>query len=54
MLFAGRDFSEDILARIRLRVAGNPALTRTGLSREVCTWMKWQRADGHDRRNACA
>src|SRR4030067_480152 len=34
MLVAGRDFSEEILARIRLRVEGDPALTRTAPSQD--------------------
>jgi hypothetical protein len=53
MLVAGRDFSEAILARIRLRVEGDPALTRTALSREVCTWLGWQGADGQPKDMSC-
>jgi len=53
MLVAGRDFSEEILARIRLRVEGDPALTRTALSREVCTWLGWQGADGQPKDMSC-
>lgn len=53
MLIAGRDFSEEILARIRSRVEGDPALTRTALSREVCTWMGWQGADGRPKDMSC-
>src|SRR4030066_1232089 len=53
MRVAGRDFSEEILARIRLRVEGDPALTRTALSREVCTWLGWQGADGQPKDMSC-
>src|SRR4030067_468243 len=53
MLVAGRDFSEEILARIRLRVEGEPALARTALSREVCTWLGWQGADGQPKDMSC-
>ena len=53
MLVAGRDFSENILARIRSRVEGDPALTRTALSREVCTWMRWQSAEGQLKDMSC-
>lgn len=53
MLIAGRDFSEEILARIRSRVAGDPMLTRTALSREVCTWMGWQGDDGQPKDMSC-
>lgn len=53
MLIAGRHFSEEILTRIRSRVEGDPALTRTALSREVCTWMEWQGADGQPKDMSC-
>src|SRR4030066_517276 len=53
MRVAGRDFSEEILARIRLRVEGDPALARTALSREVCTWLGWQGADGQPKDMSC-
>ena len=53
MLIAGRDFSEEILTRIRTRVEGDPALTRTALSREVCTWMGWQGVDGQLKDMSC-
>jgi len=53
MLIAGRDFSEEILARIRSRVKGDPALTRTALSREVCTWLGWQGVDGQPKDMSC-
>jgi hypothetical protein len=53
MLVASRDFSEEMLARIRSRVAGDPTLTRTALSREVCTWLGWQGADGQPKDMSC-
>jgi hypothetical protein len=53
MLVAGRDFSEEILARIRSRVEGDPTLTRTALSREVCGWLGWQGADGQPKDMSC-
>ena len=53
MLVAGRDFSEDILSRIRTRVLDAPTLTRTGLSREVCGWMQWQGDDGRPKDMSC-
>src|SRR4030066_1818074 len=53
MRVAGRDVSQEILARIRLRVEGDPALTRTALSREVCTWLGWQGADGQPKDMSC-
>ena len=53
MRVAGRDFSEEILARIHSRVEGDPTLTRTALSREVCTWLGWQGADGQPKDMSC-
>lgn len=53
MLVAGRNFTEETLARIRSRVEGDPTLTRTALSREVCTWLGWQGADGQPKDMGC-
>ena len=53
MLVAGRNFSEEILSRICSRVEGDPMLTRTSLSREVCTWLGWQGADGRPKDMSC-
>src|SRR3972149_12103723 len=53
MVVAGRDFSEEILGRIRSRVKGDPVLTRTALSREVCTWLEWQGADRQPKDMSC-
>jgi hypothetical protein len=53
MLVAGRNFSEETLARIRSRIEGDPTLTRTALSREVCTWLGWQSADGQPKDMSC-
>lgn len=46
MLVAGREFSEEIIERIRVRVGGDCTVTRTGLSREVCAWPDWRDAHG--------
>jgi Domain of unknown function (DUF4338)/Transposase Tn5 dimerisation domain/Transposase DNA-binding len=53
MLVVGRDFSEDILSRIRTRVLDEPTLTRTALSREVCGWMEWRGGDGRPKDMSC-
>ena len=53
MLVVGRDFSEDILSRIRTRVLDEPTLTRTSLSREVCGWMEWHGDDGAPKEMSC-
>jgi hypothetical protein len=46
MLVAGREFSNEVIDRIRCRVREDPTLTRTGLSREVCDWLDWRGHDG--------
>ena len=53
MQIAGRDFTEEILTRIRLRVRSESALTRTSLSREVCDWMDWRDSAGRLRDMSC-
>jgi hypothetical protein len=53
MHISGRHFSEDILEQIRSRVENDPTLTRTALSREVCTWMEWQGSDGRPKDMSC-
>lgn len=53
MLVAGRDFSEQIIQRIRLRVGEDASLTRTGLSREVCEWLNWRDPKGRLKQMSC-
>jgi hypothetical protein len=53
MQVVGREFSEDILSRIRQRVAEEPTLTRTALSREVCGWLQWHGGDGRPKDMSC-
>ena len=53
MLICGRDFSEEMLARVRSRVASAPDLTRTNLSKEVCDWMGWHDLDGRPKDMSC-
>lgn len=53
MQIAGRDFTDELLTRIRTRVEGDDTLTRTALSREVCRWMGWQSADGQPKDMSC-
>ena len=53
MLVVGREFSGEIIDRIRLRVQDDPTLTRTGLSREVCAWLDLRGADGRLKDMSC-
>ncbi len=47
------NFSEATLARIRSRVLGDPTLTRSELSREVCDWLDWRTHDGQPKEVSC-
>jgi len=53
MWVAGREFSDETIARIRGRVESDPTLTRTGLSREVCAWLEWRDACGRLKDMSC-
>lgn len=53
MQVAGREFSDEVIDRIRSRVRDDPTLTRTGLSREVCSWLGWRGANGRVKDMSC-
>ena len=53
MLVAGREFSGDIIERIRVRVRGDSTVTRTGLSPEICGWLDWRGAHGRLKEMSC-
>jgi len=53
MLVAGREFSDEMIERIRMRVRDDPTLTRTRLSREVCAWLDWRGVGGHPKEMSC-
>ena len=53
MQITGREFSEATLDRIRARIQGDPTLTRTALSREVCEWLGWQGHEGRPQDMSC-
>jgi hypothetical protein len=53
MRIAGRDFSEQIIERIRSRVQHDPSLTRTRLSHEVCEWLNWRDPRGRLKPMSC-
>ena len=53
MLVAGQHFPEEIIGRIRARVQDDRSVTRSGLSREVCTWLNWRSADGRLKEMNC-
>ena len=53
MQISGQNFTDEILARIRLRVRDVSTLTRTALSREVCEWMGWRDTTGRLKDMSC-
>jgi hypothetical protein len=53
MQISGQYFTDEILARIRSRVRDESALTRSGLSREVCDWMDWRDTGGRPKEMSC-
>ena len=53
MQICGQNFTDEILARIRLRVSEVSKLTRTALSRDVCEWMGWRDTAGRLKEMSC-
>ncbi|MFM8495332.1 MAG: IS4 family transposase [Planctomycetia bacterium] len=49
----GRQFSSEILSRITQAARDQPALSRRGLSRQVCTWLEWRNAAGKLQEMSC-
>ena len=53
MVIAGRDFNDEIIARIRETVRSGVDLTRGALARLVCEWFDWRHADGRPKETSC-
>jgi len=53
MLVGGREFSDEIIKRIRKQVRDDPNVTRSRLSREVGEWLDWRGADGRVKEVSC-
>jgi hypothetical protein len=53
MVIAGRDFSDEIIARIGEMVHARADLTRGALAREVCEWLGWHGTDGRPKEISC-
>ena len=53
MLVGGQHFSEEIIGRIRACVQADHSLTRSKLSREVCTWLGWRSTNGQLKEMSC-
>lgn len=53
MVIAGRDFNDEVIARIRETVRSGVDLTRGALARVVCGWFDWRHADGRPKETSC-
>jgi hypothetical protein len=53
VIIAGRDFNDEIIARIRETVCATAQLTRGALARQVCDWLDWRGADGRAKEISC-
>jgi hypothetical protein len=53
MEVCGREFSEEVLDRVRLKVQSEPGISRLSLSRSVCEWMDWRKPDGKIKDMSC-
>jgi hypothetical protein len=53
MVIAGRDFNDEILARISEAVRTSAGLTRGALARQVCDWFNWRGVDGKSKEISC-
>ncbi len=53
MTINGKDFSSELIARIRATIAANPDLSRMQLSRRVCEWTGWRSPNGALQEMSC-
>jgi hypothetical protein len=53
MQLCGQEIPQGIIERIRSRVQGDEALTRTALSREVAGWLDWRDPHGQVKEMSC-
>lgn len=49
----GREFSPEVLERIREEIREHPEQSRSALARQVCQWLGWERADGRAQEVSC-
>jgi len=53
MKICGQHFSTEIINRIQATVNANPGMCRRALSRQVCEWLDWRRANGKFKKMSC-
>ena len=53
MVVCGKDFTGEMISRIQAKVNAEPDLSRRQLSRQICEWMDWRKADGGWKEGSC-
>lgn len=53
MVVASRDFTDELILRIRDTVRGGANLTRGALARQVCQWLDWKDHHGRPKEISC-
>lgn len=53
MRVCGREFSLEVLARIKAAVQAEPSLSRRALSLRVCEWLQWRAPNGRRKEVSC-
>ena len=53
MRVCGREFNQEVIARIEATVRGEPSLSRRPLSLRVCEWLSWRAANGKLKEVSC-
>src|SRR3989442_7189439 len=53
VVVCGRDFTGEMISRIQAKVNAEPDLSRRQLSRQVCEWLEWRKADGGWKEGGC-
>ena len=51
--YSGRQFSQEQLGQVRDLIAAAPELSRSAISRKVCQWLNWRKADGGWKEVSC-
>ena len=53
MKICGRDFSLDIISRIKTTIKAEPSISRRALSLKVCDWLDWKARTGRPKEVNC-
>jgi len=53
MRVCGREFGQEVIARIKATVQSEPSLSRRALSLRVCEWLQWRSVNGKIKEVSC-